>query len=288
MRDYGKINTTLWQSKRFISLSDDKAKLFYLYLHTSTHTNSIGCYRLPIGYAMADLGWTETEVLKAIDSLCKALLIEWNEDENILKIAKFLEKSPTTNKKHAIGAVKLALALPDCDLKASVVKDLKADKYACDLDELKGLSIAYRKPIDTTEPEPEPEPETDSLLVPEEPTPPPKKTKRGSRLSEDWEPTEKEITFARKEGLTDEQIIVEARKFKNHWLGKSGQAATKLNWYRTWENWILSDYSAASRNRSGQGGKAMGGGQAATNRASNWRETITEMEILEGQRTHRC
>ncbi|MTI10204.1 hypothetical protein [Curvivirga aplysinae] len=278
MRDYGKINTTIWQSKRFLSLADDKARLFYLYLHTSTHTNSIGCYRLQIGYAMADLGWAETEVLKAIDSLCKALLIEWNKDESILKIAKFLEKSPTTNKKHAIGAVKLALALPDCDLKANVIKDLKADKYACDLDELKGLSIAYRNPIDTTEPEPEPEPETDSLVVPENPSLPPKKTKRGTRLPEDWEPTEKEITFAHKEGLTDEQICIEARKFKNYWIGKSGQAATKVDWYRTWENWILNDYSSTSRNRSGQGGRSGGGGSGTGGIVSGYAQASAEID----------
>jgi hypothetical protein len=31
----------------------------------------------------------------------------------------------------------------------------------------------------------------------------------------------------------------ETTKFINYWLAKSGSGATKTNWERTWQNWML-------------------------------------------------
>jgi hypothetical protein len=33
----------------------------------------------------------------------------------------------------------------------------------------------------------------------------------------------------------------EALKFRNHWVGKTGKDATKLDWEATWQNWCMSD-----------------------------------------------
>lgn len=34
-------------------------------------------------------------------------------------------------------------------------------------------------------------------------------------------------------------IETEAIKFRNHWTSKTGKDATKLDWSRTWQNWVL-------------------------------------------------
>lgn len=65
--------------------------------------------------------------------------------------------------------------------------------------------------------------------------------RRGTRLPADWTPSPENSAFCRKEGLTDDDAANIGRRFKNHWLAKPGKDAVKLDWDRTWENWVLRD-----------------------------------------------
>lgn len=66
-----------------------------------------------------------------------------------------------------------------------------------------------------------------------------KKTRaRGSRLSEDWKPTE-EMAIKAFDALGSDGYADELRKFKNYWLSKAGADAAKLDWNRTFDNWII-------------------------------------------------
>lgn len=40
-------------------------------------------------------------------------------------------------------------------------------------------------------------------------------------------------------GLPEIDVMLEAEKFCNFWISKSGAGATKLDWHKTWINWIL-------------------------------------------------
>jgi len=62
---------------------------------------------------------------------------------------------------------------------------------------------------------------------------------RGSRLPVDWRPAASDIQFALARGLSDDRVLVEADKFTNYWIAKSGAGATKRDWSATWRNWIL-------------------------------------------------
>ncbi len=75
-----------------------------------------------------------------------------------------------------------------------------------------------------------------------------KNEKRGARLREDWEPTTDDICFARKRGLEDELLATEALKFRNYWTSLAGRKAVKIDWHRTWQNWILRGYEKGSGN----------------------------------------
>ena len=169
MRNYGKISTSIWRSKKFNSLTSDSHRLYYLYLHTCHHSNSIGLYSLPIGYAMADLEWSKADVLKAIDSLSEAELIAYDKDESLVRIIGYLTHDPFTNQKHAAGAIKIALALPDSIEKLHLFKDIVADRFACDDAsagaELYRLSKAYEIGYRNQEPKPEPKPEPEPISV---------------------------------------------------------------------------------------------------------------------------
>ena len=150
MRDFGKVSTELWQSVRFRSMQDNRdAQLLYVYFHTNTHANSIGCYRLPRGYIMADMDLDDRAMDRAMDRCIDSGLIAYHEPENMLFIDKFLEKSPITNKKHAIGAVKAALRLPDCEPKLLIIKELLDDPYVKDLTEFETLKEFYDRAMDT-------------------------------------------------------------------------------------------------------------------------------------------
>ncbi len=161
-RSYGKVSISLWRSRKFRPTSDS-SKLFYMYLHTCPHVNSIGCFWLPKGYIMADLGWDNSAVDRAITELSERKLIGWNEDEEVMSITQFLEHSSITNMKHAAGAVKHAVALPDCDLKVKVINELSADKYCKDTTELKTYLEGLNSPINNTIPT-ETETETETEL----------------------------------------------------------------------------------------------------------------------------
>lgn len=65
---------------------------------------------------------------------------------------------------------------------------------------------------------------------------------RGSRLTDDWQPTPDDIAWAKTEhpGIDGR---LETEKFRNHWMSKSGKDATKLDWSRTWRNWIINAQS---------------------------------------------
>jgi hypothetical protein len=82
----------------------------------------------------------------------------------------------------------------------------------------------------------------------------------GTRLDEDWRPDERDIAYAREQGIDAGR---EFEKFQNYWLSKAGSAARKVDWSRTWRNWCLraaEDRGGVSNTKRGaNGGK--GGSQ---------------------------
>jgi uncharacterized protein YdaU (DUF1376 family) len=60
---------------------------------------------------------------------------------------------------------------------------------------------------------------------------------RGTRLPDDWVlPTElAEWAIRERPGYP---ILLEAAKFRDFWLAKSGKDATKADWPATWRNWV--------------------------------------------------
>jgi len=125
MREFSKVNQSIWTSKKFTALSD-KHKLFYLYCLTCKHGNSAGCFYLPPGYVMVDLKWTEREVVEAIDRVCDSLLIAYNKVENIAYIARWFDYNPPTNPKHATKVISDLAGIAYCDLLDRILRDLSA------------------------------------------------------------------------------------------------------------------------------------------------------------------
>src|ERR1043165_7194418 len=64
------------------------------------------------------------------------------------------------------------------------------------------------------------------------------KARRGSRLPDGWMPTEATRDWARRE-FAGVDLRTEHEKFSNYWSAKTGRDATKTDWDRTWQNWII-------------------------------------------------
>lgn len=76
----------------------------------------------------------------------------------------------------------------------------------------------------------------------------PPRAPRGKRLAEDWFLPESwgNRTLATYR-VTREQVKIEADRFKNYWLAKSGKDAARVDWEATWRNWCSSTYLAWPR-----------------------------------------
>lgn len=62
--------------------------------------------------------------------------------------------------------------------------------------------------------------------------------KRGTRLPDDWRPSDHDRAWTL-ERLTPADASLELEKFRNFWQAKTGKDATKLDWGKTWRNWVL-------------------------------------------------
>lgn len=264
MREFVKISTTIWDSRKFAKIDDD-ARLAYFYLQTCKSINSVGCFVLKEGYAIADLGWTAKRYGNAIDTLCKACLIAIDRDEDMVRIVNYMAFNPFMNPKHASGAIKIAEALPNSPEKLNVLKDLAECKYADENDDLHNLietlSKQYRytetvtgtvteteSPLDFSEKK-----SSDSIpLFGDDQKKPPKKTKRASQLPEGWVPNEKNIADAHKLEFTDWEIENESNQFRDYHHAKG---STYKDWDACWRTWLRNAIKFGRRTGAQNGGR---------------------------------
>lgn len=63
-------------------------------------------------------------------------------------------------------------------------------------------------------------------------------SKKGSRLPDDWLAPKEFVDWpVQNLGWTENRAQGELAKFKDYWVSKTGQGATKLDWLATWRNW---------------------------------------------------
>lgn len=68
----------------------------------------------------------------------------------------------------------------------------------------------------------------------------PARSKKGTRLPEDWQPNPDLIATATKLGLSAAQFDREVEKFCDYWASKPGSQGVKLDWDATARNWMRS------------------------------------------------
>src|SRR4051812_10998757 len=117
-KEFAQIRCSIWDSKKFRALdTNDAARVLYFYLHTNALANNVGCYVFKMGCAIEDLSWPAYKIEEALDTLCRASLVAFDSAERLVRLIGFFDAMPTTNGNHALGCLKTARALPDCEAK---------------------------------------------------------------------------------------------------------------------------------------------------------------------------
>lgn len=96
MREYGQIQTAFWTHHKIKSLPMG-AKILAVYLLSSRHTTSLGCFYLPTLYIRSDLNMSEDETAQALKDLEAAKFAYYDHDLEWILIRDFLEWNRIAN-----------------------------------------------------------------------------------------------------------------------------------------------------------------------------------------------
>jgi len=69
------------------------------------------------------------------------------------------------------------------------------------------------------------------------------KVQRGTRLPANWEPSDEDIAYCKKE-RPDLQWQRVAENFRDYWLAQAGSKAVKMDWSRVWKTWVRNEKGA--------------------------------------------
>ena len=90
------ISPEFWTDKKVQTLPLTTRALVY-YCFSSPHTTSLGCFRLPLEYAAADLKISKTDIFKGFKQAEQADLISYDKQSNWLFIPTFIKWNPVHN-----------------------------------------------------------------------------------------------------------------------------------------------------------------------------------------------
>jgi DnaD/phage-associated family protein len=108
---YIRIASKIWQDDKFRAISDE-AKLLFLYILTSQHSNMIGYYLLPKPYVAYDLKWLPEQLDKRFSELLQIGLIKYCDKGDVVLIPNFLKYNTIQNPNQAKGAVNRLKEVP--------------------------------------------------------------------------------------------------------------------------------------------------------------------------------
>lgn len=108
---YIRIASKIWQDDKFRAISDE-AKLLFLYILTSQHSNMIGYYLLPKPYVAYDLKWLPEQLDKRFTELLQLGLVKYCDKGDVVLIPNFLKYNTIQNPNQAKGAVNRLKEVP--------------------------------------------------------------------------------------------------------------------------------------------------------------------------------
>ena len=124
MARYRKIDTRIWNDRKFREL-DDKSKLAFFLVLTHPDTNQLGMLRSRSVALAMELGWHPDVMSDAILTLCRMGMLKVDDKAGFIFIPNFL-KYNTPNGPNAVkGWAGLIDLMPECDLLTHALISLK-------------------------------------------------------------------------------------------------------------------------------------------------------------------
>ena len=111
---FGQIECRFWEDAKLAAMGND-VRLLMAYLLTCRHKNIVGSYRLPAGYAMADLRWSPMtwddawSVIKQSDNPPAI----YDDAQQWLLLPNYIKRNAITGEKQIIGVINSINDMPD-------------------------------------------------------------------------------------------------------------------------------------------------------------------------------
>lgn len=256
-RSYGRFTTSIYRDKDFRALTLAQQGAYFM-LGLQAEVSAAGTLSLTLR-RWSRLASDQTAdsfgaVLAEVQKLEHVLI---DEDTDELLIVKFVKwDGGYTNSKRLPVVREAALAIESSTLRYALavemhklgLVDIASELVPDALSDRASDAVSPSDRVVVTEGElvvPTHNPQSATLEpVAERPA-----QKRGTRLPDDWRPCDATRTWTL-ERISSTEAAVELEKFRNHWIAKTGKDATKLDWDRTWRNWVLNAHGRApSRGR---------------------------------------
>jgi hypothetical protein len=245
---YGIIFERFWDTPDIKALSDQGQKLA-CYLLTCKHHNMIGCYALTLEYMGFDLRWSQEVLKAALKELIAISFVRYDSAFSWVIIPNYLVWNEIQNKNHAKAAYKLLKAVPQKSAVFPAIievvrKEIRKhpdkfpDDYLRDLQDSPdaGATGIEGHPIPTQyPPQPSNSNSNSSSIKTTATQASPSDKRKGKRIPPDFAVTEDHRVLGRKLGVDPDR---ELPAFRDHFESKSGPNATKLDWNKTFNNWL--------------------------------------------------
>ena len=108
----GQLTGSFWTSSDVLRMNEDQ-KVLFAYLITCDHSNTIGCYRLPLGYIMSDLNWAKERVTDTLDKLLFWQAAKYDKEHQWVFIPNYMKHNKIQNPNQALAALKQYIQVPD-------------------------------------------------------------------------------------------------------------------------------------------------------------------------------
>ena len=124
MARYRKIDTRIWNDRKFREL-DDKAKLAFFLVLTHPNTNQLGMIRTRSVALAMELGWHPDAMSDAILTLCRMGMLMVDDKAGFIFIPNFLKYNPPNGPNAVKGWAGLIDLMPECELLTRALYHLK-------------------------------------------------------------------------------------------------------------------------------------------------------------------
>lgn len=122
MRRFGMIGSRVWRSSKFRALSGIEPRLLYLYLHTSAHGNSAGCFHISPTLIASETGIADVDA--ALADLERVGLIRRDSAEDLVQITAFFTFNMPASRKQLAGPLTIIDSLPRGEILNAVKAEL--------------------------------------------------------------------------------------------------------------------------------------------------------------------